>query len=200
MIRSSSLTLCALSLSTLLTMTGCRTVAELAVGGLAEAVAGDSSEGGGTGTGLDAVSRAVQDEGDARRGESVASVYEAGPTPGWERGFRARASVGSSYYRNSLCLNVPLRLDVGRLWSGEAPDPFGPVDRPRYQLLLEGNTQGIDLGYTRLGEVRLGGPSPTGEMWQSLELAGMAGTSGASCPVLGIFATGRTDGAGVIHR
>lgn len=205
MIRTSSLAFWAVSLATLVSLTGCRTVTELAVIGLAEAVTGDEVDRprGTGGPAIDAADRILDDP--ARPGggtdrRTTASVYESGPTPGWERGFRTRGSVRSSYYLNSVCLNIPLELELSRLWSREAPDPFGPVERPGYEPFVEGNTQGIVPGYTRLGEVRLGGPSSTGEIWQSLRMDGMAGMNGASCPVLGIFATGRIDGEGIILR
>ncbi|MDX1647591.1 MAG: hypothetical protein R3304_10640 [Longimicrobiales bacterium] len=190
-----------LAVMALLSLASCKTVTQLAVAGAAEAITGqdvDLDEMG-DGGGYDAAVRGVRADR-AQSSAPVASVYQAGPTPGWERGFRARVSVGSDYYQNSLCLNAPFQVDLTTLWSGEPSDPFGPIDRPGYEVFIQGNTHGIDPDYVGFGEVRLGGPSPTGEIWQSLDMAGMRGLNGNSCPFFGLFSFGKADGAALILK
>lgn len=176
----------------------CATVTKYAVGEAAEAITGeevDLDDGGyGSNSG-----RSLQG-GDGAGTEAPAAVYEAGPTPGWERGFRAHTALGSAHYQNRVCVRIPLKLNLAGLWPRQLSDPFDSSDDLDSPLLVQENSQGIDPGYTRLGEVGMGGPSPTATIFTSEGPLGAYASTGVACPLFGLVSSGRPSALALILR
>lgn len=197
--RASRLVLLAAGLTVLAGTGSCTTVTRYAVGEAVGAVTGedvDLADDGDEGSGP---AGSPLGGGGAGTG-SQAAVYEAGPTPGWERGFRVRGGMGSAPYRNRVCVNIPLRLDLGRLWSRELPDPFESSDQLDRPLFQQENNQGIDPDYTRFGEVGLGGPSAVATARRSTGVFGRDDSTGVACSAFGVLSFGRTSPLALILR
>ncbi len=181
------------SLAAVSSMVSCTTLTKHAVGEAVQAVTGtdpDLSDSGEPALNTDAPLQGALDASD----RVTAAVYEVGPTPGWELGFREHAFVEAAHYQNRICLNSPLEFDLGTLWSRQLPDPFFPSDHLDRPLFVQENSLGIDPGYVRLGEVRMGGPSPTTTIWRSAAMLGPYGPAEGACPRFGsvLFGPPRT--------
>lgn len=131
-------------------------------------------------------------------GGSVASVYVAGPVPGWERSPLVSPSTATDAYFTA------------RLFGGQCPtfnassaglhDPFGAIERPPSKPFTLDNDLGIDGHYVPFGHVRLGGPGAIGYQWEPLGMYGMAG-GGCDFPGLPLLSFGQSRGSGaVLHR
>ena len=166
----------------------------MAVAGLAETITGDEVDLDRMGSGEEYDRLVDGSDGDGSDGAaSATSVYQAGPTPGWERGYAPTVSTGrGTLYSfrpvSTGCLTLGIPLDAASPLSDEPSDPFGPIDRPTPDIVDDGNTLGIEDDYERFGEVALGGPTPPVHIWSSLNMFGM---HGGACnfqgtPILGL--------------
>jgi hypothetical protein len=174
----------------------CQTVAKYAVEGAVETVTGEDVDIGESVWNADPSLRGdVGADGPAPR-----AVYEVGPTPGWEVGFREYVFAGSGYHRNRVCLNVSLELRLGQFGSRQLPSPFVVSDRLDGPLFVQENSLGIEPGYVRLGEVRLGGAPPPATIWRSAGTFGPDGATAGACPLFGLVSFGRPGAHALVLR
>lgn len=182
-------------------LSGCATVAETVLTSVVEEVVdGDRSDRGGIQApegGATPLSPAL-DPSPRRGGEQGASVYVAGPIPGWERG----PFLLGSGPRSSLFTASPYRGYCRSLINfslqGER-DPFGPVTSAPLDPFDMGNSLGIDPDYVPLGRVMVGGAGPQHYQWEPMALLSR---SEGGCDFLWfrLISFGRDEGVETIHR
>lgn len=160
-----------------LTLSGCATVAEMALQSVVEEIVdGDGPSTSDPWRPSEGPDKPTVDLGpdNVRPGGGEASVYVVGPVSGWQRGPGIFGSGSNSpYYRASLFRGYCPALINIRL--PQERDPFGPVANAPLGVFDVAGNLGSSPDYTRFGRVELGGLGTPQHAWYPLTLFSNAG-------------------------